>query len=72
MLIGAMFPLACLDAAPPEVVAPVASIVTKRGPIPVQSSMLVSVAYAKRKKILELEFHSGSIYQYLDVPASVF
>ena len=34
--------------------------------------MLVSVAYNEPKKILELEFHSGSIYQYISVPAPVY
>ena len=30
-----------------------------------------SVGYAARERILEIEFDSGAIYQYLDVPAKI-
>jgi KTSC domain len=32
---------------------------------------LRSVGYDPRQRILELEFTSGAVYQYLDVPATV-
>ncbi len=34
--------------------------------------MLASVGYDKAKHILEVQFNHGRIYQYFDVPASVF
>ena len=34
---------------------------------PVSSSVIASVGYAARSKLLEIEFVSGRIYQYLDV-----
>lgn len=34
--------------------------------------MLAAIAYNKRRKILELEFLSGSSYQYLNVPAPLY
>lgn len=37
----------------------------------VVSSNLASVGYAARAKVLEIEFHSGAIYRYRDVPAEV-
>lgn len=37
----------------------------------VSSSNIKSVGYDSVMRILEVEFHSGSIYQYLDVPSSV-
>lgn len=38
---------------------------------PVQSSNIRSVGYDATTLTLEVEFHSGGIYQYLNVPASV-
>lgn len=38
---------------------------------PVSSSNLKSVGYSRASRILEVEFLSGSIYQYQDVPRSV-
>jgi KTSC domain len=38
----------------------------------VDSSSLRSVGYDSRSRTLEIEFHSGSAYQYLDVPQAVF
>jgi hypothetical protein len=35
---------------------------------PVSSSMLASIGYDEKEKILELEFDHGGIYQYFDVP----
>ena len=31
-----------------------------------------SVGYERRSKILEIEFQSGAVYQYLAVPAGVY
>jgi hypothetical protein len=39
---------------------------------PVQSSNLLSVGYDKNTNILEIEFRSGSIYQYFNVPESMY
>ena len=39
---------------------------------PVVSSVLVSVGYDDHSRVLETELTSGKIYQYLDVPESVF
>jgi hypothetical protein len=39
--------------------------------IPVQSSDLTSVGYDVDSQLLEVEFHSGAVYDYARVPASV-
>lgn len=39
---------------------------------PVSSSNLRSVGYDSRAMVLEVEFHNGSIYQYLSVPAALY
>jgi hypothetical protein len=39
---------------------------------PVESSLLVSVGYDHDSLVLETELTSGKIYQYFDVPESVF
>jgi hypothetical protein len=36
--------------------------------IPVESSVLASVLYLHHLRLLEIEFHSGLLYQYFDVP----
>jgi hypothetical protein len=38
----------------------------------VESTTLSSLAYDQAREILELEFRSGSIYQYVGVPAAVY
>ena len=38
---------------------------------PVTSSNLRSVGYDSTSQTLEIEFNSGSIYQYFDVPSTV-
>lgn len=38
---------------------------------PVESTMLRSVGYDAEQQVLELEFSSGKVYEYADVPASV-
>lgn len=45
---------------------------TKIKRIPVASSNIASVGYNKEARILEIEFHHGAIYQYVDVPEKVF
>ncbi len=40
--------------------------------IPVASSNIASVGYDKEARILEIEFHHGAIYQYVDVPEKVY
>ena len=39
---------------------------------PVVSSNLKSVGYNVDTKILEIEFHNGSVYQYYGVPLNVY
>lgn len=39
---------------------------------PVSSSNLRSVGYDPRTHTLEIEFHSGGVYQYFGVPQSVY
>jgi len=39
---------------------------------PVKSVILRSVGYDDSTKILEIEFHSGLVYQYLGVPLKVY
>ncbi len=38
----------------------------------VQSTNLRSVGYDAERQILEIEFTSGSVYQYFNVPARVY
>jgi hypothetical protein len=38
----------------------------------VESTTVRSVGYQRRSRILEIEFQSGDVYQYADVPASVY
>ena len=38
----------------------------------VSSSNLTSVGYDTENMILEIEFHNGSIYQYINVPESKY
>src|SRR5690606_37210664 len=40
--------------------------------IPVVSSNIASVGYDAKKKLLEIEFHHGAVYQYFDVPENVY
>jgi hypothetical protein len=39
---------------------------------PVSSSMIASVGYMARSKLLEIEFLSGRIYQYFDVDRDTY
>lgn len=38
----------------------------------VVSSVLSAVGYEPKRKILEVEFRSGRLYQYFDVPPNVY
>lgn len=38
----------------------------------VESTTMRSVGYDVRGKILEIEFQSGEVYQYLDVPVAIY
>lgn len=40
--------------------------------IPVASSNIASIGYDKEAQILEVEFHHGAIYRYIDVPEKVY
>lgn len=37
----------------------------------VESTTVRSIGYNARHKVLEIEFRSGTVYQYLDVPEAV-
>lgn len=39
---------------------------------PVSSSNIRSIGYDSKSQTLEIEFHSGSVYRYFDVPESVY
>ena len=39
---------------------------------PVNSTAIAKVGYSKRRHVLEVEFVSGAIYRYLDVPVTVY
>lgn len=39
---------------------------------PVQSEDLASVGYCQSSRTLEVEFKSGGVYHYLEVPAGIF
>lgn len=39
---------------------------------PVDSSNIQSIGYDSDSQTLEIEFHSGEIYQYFNVPSSLF
>lgn len=39
---------------------------------PVDSSAISSVGYDERRSVLEVEFSSGAVYDYLDVPPKVW
>ena len=39
---------------------------------PVNSSNLASIGYDPTSQILEIEFNSGTVYQYFAVPQSVY
>lgn len=38
----------------------------------VQSDMMLSVGYDSRTSVLEVEFKQGAVWEYLDVPESLY
>ena len=40
--------------------------------IPVSSSSICSVGYDPKTHTLEIEFHTGTIYQYYNVPENIY
>lgn len=40
--------------------------------VPVSSSNIASIGYDEAAKTLEIEFHTGSVYQYLNVPIEIY
>jgi hypothetical protein len=40
--------------------------------VPVESSVLASISYLPEARLLEIEFRSGAIYQYFDVPQQTY
>lgn len=40
--------------------------------VPVSSSNVAAIAYDSREKLLYVQFHSGSVYVYYDVPPQVY
>jgi len=40
--------------------------------VPVESSVLASVLYLPDQRVLEVQFRSGLLYQYLDVPQQTY
>ncbi|MBM3118253.1 MAG: KTSC domain-containing protein [Chloroflexi bacterium] len=38
----------------------------------VSSSNISSIGYDSESRTLEIEFHSGGVYQYFDVPQSIY
>lgn len=38
----------------------------------VESTTMRSVGYNQAKQVLEIEFQSGMIYQYLDIPSAIY
>ena len=40
--------------------------------IPVDSSNISSIGFDENSNTLEVEFHSGAVYQYFDVPLIIY
>ncbi|AKU43609.1 hypothetical protein CPT_Seuss83 [Caulobacter phage Seuss] len=40
--------------------------------VPVESSNIVSIGYTENNETLEVEFKNGGVYQYFEVPKSVY
>ncbi|RLK59561.1 MULTISPECIES: KTSC domain-containing protein [Actinokineospora] len=39
---------------------------------PVASTSIAAIGYDADRRVLEVEFHNGGVYQYLDVPKKVY
>ena len=61
-------PLYAAPSRPPETTA----IVSRIKRVPVQSSALATVGYSGHLRAVEIEFHNGAIYRYLEVAPSVY
>jgi hypothetical protein len=48
------------------------AIVSRMPRSAVGSSALATIGYSKRLRALEVEFHNGAIYRYLNVPPGVY
>lgn len=72
LVIAALLSTNLLQSAPSSETAAVSTISAIGSRTQLHSSVLLAVAFSESKKILELEFRSGSIFQYLDVPPSVY
>lgn len=40
--------------------------------IPIESTTLATIAYDGRRKLLQLEFRTGSVYRYFGVPYEIY
>ena len=45
---------------------------TCTGSTPVHSSSIAAVGYAAAHELLEIEFHSGAVYRYFNVPPAAY
>jgi hypothetical protein len=61
-------PLSASPSHGPETTA----IVSRIKRVPVQSSALATVGYSAHLRAVEIEFHNGAIYRYLEVAPSVY
>ena len=64
VILAALLSLPSLPAADPSV-EPIISRIPREA---VESTALTTVGYSKKLHALEIEFHDGSIYRYLEVP----
>ncbi|MEO5721594.1 MAG: KTSC domain-containing protein [Chthoniobacterales bacterium] len=67
LLATLLFSLSFAQAAD-DSVEPIVSRIPRQ---PVASSALATVGYSKRLHALEIEFHDGSIYRYLEIPRAL-
>jgi KTSC domain len=58
-----------IGAEPATTPAPIISHIPRQH---VESTAIAAVGYSKRQHILEIEFVSGAIYRYFDVPRAVY
>lgn len=68
LLVAMLFCLPPLEGADNSV-GPIVSRIPRES---VDSTAFVTVGYSRRLRALEIEFHDGSIYRYIDVPPSLY
>ena len=51
---------------------PQSAVALGLGSVPVSSSWLARVAYDAERAVLQLELHSGAVYQYFHVPLQTY